>query len=250
MLFYLARINRRQLVFLAPVLLFMIFMMVKFYTWEDETYYRFTEEAIPAFFYFILFFALMYQNAWLTGVAITLCVLSRFSIVSFLPFFFLWLLLNKDFKRFAKTSVISFGLLLVMFIIPFFIHSPQFFLGIPTRYAANLEAVWRNYDYDLKSISTLGLAYVFGYSHLTLMSIVSLILQIALPCAWLWLFFFLKKKHVINNGLWAMAGLKLSLLIFYNFIAMPYIYLFVVPTLVSYPLLLAVAKEPEVGLAN
>ncbi|HSY76765.1 MAG TPA: hypothetical protein VK890_07910, partial [Bacteroidia bacterium] len=169
----LTRLRYHNLYFLAPVFLLGAFMIVKFYTREDISVFVYSEEAIPAFFYTLLFIALMYENDWLIGVALALCTLSRFSLIPFMPFFFLWLLINKQFKRAIKTGLVFGILVLVIFVIPFFVEQPQFFLDIPNNYLKGAENFWDSNDYTLHGKSNLGLAYVFGYDYKGLMSTLS-----------------------------------------------------------------------------
>ena len=240
------RVKGANIVTVAIVFLLSIFLMVKFYTWEDSRLFEFSEEPIPTFYYILLFIALMYENAWLTGIMLSLCTLSRFSLLPFIPVFFLWLAIAGKTKYALKTGFVYAGLLLLVFVIPFFIQQPEYFLNIPHRYNIHLTDFWKANNYDLAGNRGLGLAYVFGYKYHELMGWLSILLLITVPAIWLALFAVLKKRYVIYENIWAMAGLKLTLLIFYNFINMPYLYIFEVPTLISLPLLLATARETKI----
>ncbi len=136
-------------------------------------------------------------------------------------------------------------LVMGLFIIPFFIEQPMFFLGIPAGYEGAIDKFWRLNQYSLLGKRNLGLAFVFGYDWRNLMGIIGKVLMIIVPGIWIGAYLFLKRKHNIKTGIWAMAGLKLLLVIFYNFISMPFLYIFLVPTLVSYPLLLGIIKDSE-----
>lgn len=241
----LMRIKGKSLMVLAPVFLLSIFMMVKFYTWEEGGLFGLSEEAIPTFYYILLFGALMYENDWFIGIALTLCTLSRFSLLPFIPFFFLWLLIAGRAKRAFKIGAVYGVLMCAIFIIPFFIQQPEYFLNIPGNYTKHLESFWAAYGHNLVGNRGLGLAYVFGYGYHQLMATISVILLILIPAIWLALFVILKKRYTIYENIWAIAGLKLTLVVFYNFISMPFLYIFEVPTLVSLVLLLAIARETE-----
>jgi hypothetical protein len=246
LLILLARAKNKKFFSAFPVFVLLIFLLVKYYTWEEHNLYKLTQEWVPATWYLLLFIALMFENDWLIGSTIALCCLSRFSIVPFLPFYFLWLVFNKNYKGILKQGAAILIWSLVIFIIPFFIKQPMYFLEIPFKYLGNVEKYWQINHYNLLNNRGLGLAFVTGYEGRTLLAWLSNILLLLVGLGWLIASFSLLRKNGIHKkNIWVMAGFKLSLLVFYNFISMPYLYLFVVPTLVSYPLLLAVLRETD-----
>jgi len=220
-----------------------LFLLIKFWTWEDSGLFELSEEAVPAFYFVMLFIGIMYEMDWLTGTMLALCTLSRFSLLPFVPFFFLWLLINGSTKRAIKIGLIYAGLVLVLFALPFFIQQPKYFLAIPGSYMKHLDSYWQQRQYTLLGSRDLGMAYVFGYEYRGLMATISSVLLVLVPVAWLGGYVIIKKRLPVRENIWAMAGLKLTLLVFYNFISLPFLYIFVVPTLISYPLLLAVCTE-------
>jgi DMSO/TMAO reductase YedYZ heme-binding membrane subunit len=72
-----------------------------------------------------------------------------------------------------------------------------------------------------------------------------LALVAAFSAAWLGIYYFYKERLVANKEIWLMAGFKMALLLFYNLISMPFSYLFVIPTIISYPLLLAIITKTD-----
>lgn len=234
---------------LTTVLLFiLLFVYTRFFTWEDKSLlFSATQEAVPAFFYLLLFIALMVRKGWLVAVALALCTLSRYSVVLFVPVYFLFLLIDKDYKGSILFVSIYLGVIAVLFIFPFFIQRPQYFLEITQKYQGFEASFWYGRIDGAKPDGSLGIAYAIGYNVplLKLMKPTMLALLAAFSAAWLGAYYFYRDRILANKEIWLMAGFKLVLLLFYNLISMPFQYLFIVPTIISYPLLLAIIAKTD-----
>ena len=213
-----------------------LFVFSRFHTFELTDAYRLSQEGVPLFFYILLCLAITTKQPIWIGIGFSLCLLSRYAVFPLVPFYLVLLLTDKNYKQFfmiiATMTVVIFGL----FVIPYFIERPVYFLNIPFNYLAKTEGFWRAYDYSLADVKGLGLSYLFGYKNLALQRILYNLLLIVIPIAWLVTYVFIRKKQTINTELWVLAGIKLILLIMYNFLPTPYMYLFFIPTLVSYPI--------------
>jgi hypothetical protein len=81
-------------------------------------------EIVIAAYYFILAIGLFTQRLWVITIGIILCLLSRYTLIFWLPFFALLLLYEKGLKK----SLIVWGVVVLCFIsiyiIPFYIKDP------------------------------------------------------------------------------------------------------------------------------
>jgi hypothetical protein len=234
--------RKSAFLFMSLIVFTGFFLIARFYTWEDNTLFKLSEEAIPSFYYLLLCTALLFGFDWLTGITLALCTLSRFSLMPFIPMLFLCLLADKKYSRALNIAAVYTVLMLVIFIIPFFSEQPHYFLDIPLKYKAQVEIFWHRYGYSLEGTRNLGLAFIFCYAHLSAMKFFYIILLIILPVLLFAIFFRLRNNENFQKNIWLAASLKLILLVFYNFISLPVLYIFAVPTLISYPILSGIAR--------
>lgn len=225
------------------------FMQTKFYTWEQYTFFGLSEEAVPAFFYVLLMLAFMLRNYWFIGIFMALCTLSRYALIPLIPFFFLWLLVDKNYKGFVSALFAYIAVIVILFV-PFLVQRPEHFLNTPPGYINGEKYFWPTELADNSHKTNLGLAYFIGYKPAILQHARHFLILITGAWASTWLLLYYKYKQQLQNnkGIWLMAGLKTLLVLFYNFINLPYDYLFIVPTLATYPLLVAILRR--VNLTN
>lgn len=220
------------------------FLQTRFYTWEQETYFGLSEEAAPAFFYIILMLAFMWRKYWLIGIVLALCTLSRYAILPFVPFFFLWLLVDKNYKGFV-TALSAYIIVVLVVFVPFLIQRPEHFLNPPPGYVNGEKYFWPTELVNNRYNTKLGIAFFIGYEP-SILQYARMFLVVATgtwSCIWVFLYYRYKQQLQKNKGLWLMIGLKVLLVLFYNFLNLPYDYLFIIPTIVSYPLIVAIISR-------
>jgi hypothetical protein len=184
----------------------------------------YTEEGIVIFYYVIVTLALLNGNIWFIAIGVALCLLSRYALIGWLlPFTYL-LLYDKKYISIIKLLGIGLSIFIVLMIIPFGWAPFQKLLLLPNQYIAFAQRVWN--DSPIVFASSLGLARFFGPNHIRLQHQLLIILSFLVPFVFVIIAVRLKdkKKYIINNI--ALASFKLSLIIFYNLIDVPYLYLF------------------------
>lgn len=232
------RINWQYLLFTISILVLLAWLHYD----EVNNVIRLTEEGVVFFYYTLLVAAIVSGNGWLIGIAAALCLFSRYSIIGWLPFAFLFLLFTGEKKLLGKilmAGVISTAIL----IIPFGIKPLLLHLDLPSQYVNHANRVWNeNPEFFTQS---LGLAKFFGPGHTVLLHYVLLIGTFLIPVLFfLWI---RSKKIPVVNAL--LAGLQLSVTIFYNFIDVSYLYLFYTPVFVSLAIAaLTLASHPRKAL--
>lgn len=193
----------------------------------------YTEEAVVVFYYVLLTLALLRskQNFWLIGICASLCVLSRYALAGWLPamaLYFVYRRAWKDLLRFAVTGIACFLLLVLL---PFGFEMIHSIFGLPGSYIAFAGRVW-NDSPDVFSTS-LGWAKFFGPGRIAQQHLMLIIFTFCIPFAAMWAALFLQRKYNFPSQHLPLAVLKLSLVMFFSLIDVPYLYLFYTSSFVS-----------------
>ena len=197
--------------------------------------YANTVELLIAAYYMILCLSLFSNKPFLKAAALILLILSRYSLVFWLPvyFFSLWLT-NRNLSY--KTALYLVGMILV-FYVPFLIQSPHMLNSGSQLWIDAALGEWKGQswqapgDKPFQLFQGMGFAswiYTWAYGSLqekilftkNLMLIMSL-LSLMGSIIWIWM-----KRNSGQLSLLALFALKISLLIFYSFVFVPYVYLF------------------------
>lgn len=245
-LFFVVRLPFKKAAIAVPISFVLLFVLTKFFTWEDpDNYFILTQEAVPGLIYLLLFIALMLNKDWFIAIMLAICTLSRYSVVLLVPVYVLWLLLDKNYKSLWRFAIIYIGIILCLFVFPFFLKRPAYFLNITAGYQKFEQGFWFSHINGHIPKGNLGLVYFIGYNLpvLSMLKLIMLALTGLVSAVWLFAYHRFNSSIAANKNIWLMAGFKMALVLFYNFISMPYQYLFIVPTIVSYPLLLAVINK-------
>ncbi len=205
------------------------------YTDHTHNFIRLSEEGIVVFYYSLLVLALLSENFLLVGVAAGLCVLSRYAIVGWLPAFMFYLLFIRKQKKATLQFILSFiGVIVLLVIIPFGIKPLLIAFQQPAEYIQHAERVWK--ESPAYFSQTVGLAKFFGQDRIVLQHTILLYASFLLPLLMVLGIRYLSVFRSKNNI--ALATLKLTLVIVFSLIDVPYQYLFYTASFVS---LLAIA---------
>lgn len=204
-------------------------------------------ETMNGAYYSILALSFFSKNKYLKTFGLGICLLSRYSVVLFIPLYFIVEWYNNGIK---KTFV--FALLLLVFLSVFLIplvknNWIELYNGYKYYGKSGLGA-WTNLDasglkvnifngngftswiYSFKD-GSIEERFAFAKSlHLILVSSTTVLLAAV----------YYKFKNKVHYKLYLLCGLKIYLAVFYGFIQVPYYYLFVVPVMYSLAMLLIV----------
>jgi hypothetical protein len=196
-----------------------------------------SEEGVVIGYYVFLVLALLSGKPWLTGIAISLCMLSRYALVGWIPAYVLWLLMEKKFSQLSIISLTGVFCFVLLFLVPVGGTTVLRLAHLPGNYIAFAARVWKDSP-DVFSTAP-GLAWFFGRGGTAVLHGLLVVISFAAPV----LFIFLAYRKKMNNI--PLAGLKLSLVVFYCFIDVPYLYLFYTSSLVSLVILALAIREGQ-----
>jgi len=211
-----------------------LFLLLNFTLMKRTDYWIMTEEGVIVAFYLLLSYTLLNKNYWLIGIAIMACTLSRYSLIFWIPVYFIYVLLTRPRSDFWKLLIAYGTSMSIFFILPFFIKDPSYFINIPLAYSKFTTYFWTQNKIDEHLYYSVGFFKFFRYQTIPLMSIFEVITSFSAPLIFLLILWRLKMKFALNERYIAYSSLKLSLAFFFGFIQMPYLYIFVPVTLMSY----------------
>ena len=210
-------------------------LMILIHHWMiyESRFFSMTEESIVVFYYLFLAYSIAKKKPVLIALAFSLCMLSRYSLAIWAVIFVIYEFLLGDRK--AAIKIIWVGGLFSLFLLfaTQAIWHLDIFLGLPANY---LDAIV-NEEHKFGALvqDGLGLAKFYEYSDLPKLNRLFMISAILSPLLAFTFYHFFKTR--INKELFLLCSLKLSLVLFYNTLIMPFVYLFFTSTLLSLALL-------------
>ena len=208
---------------------------------EDDTHglISFSEEGVVIVYYLLLVLAIVFENIFFIGLAACLCMLSRYALIGWLPAFFIYLVLWKKKKQAFIFSVIGILFFLFLFIIPFGWNAFSRLIQLPSYYVDFSKRVWQ--DSPETFLNYIGFAKFFGPEKMHTLHTLLISLSFTVPTLFILCCHFLRNKIRISNI--PLAALKITIVIFYNFIDVPFMYLFFTSSFVSLAMVSIFMKE-------
>jgi hypothetical protein len=192
--------------------------------------------------YYIFFIIALNTNKWLPiALALTVCLLSRYSLILWLPLWAFVMWVSGQRRLMLQVTGVTIALIVLIYVIPFLSKDWQSFSHSIAHYQRAAIGEWQHLDKK-------GLPYSIyngiGFAHLMYqMEGISLeekikLLQkldvllclgtVLLLGIWYWY-----KRNKIDYRIFLMGSFKIYLTVFLAFIQVPYIYLMVVSVFVS-----------------
>lgn len=228
-----SKVNWPQLLLILLLLGNMVFMQTDY----NRIFFAWTPEGTVVAYYIMLGFALTKKNPWFTGIAITCCLLSRYALFFWIPAYLLFTFFSINRKRALIEAGGLFVLTVIIFILPYFLKDPAYFLTLPKKYSGQVEGFWYNSQKEISQ--SLGLAKYFLIDQFQFLHNLQLGLAVVIPAFFYLLMYRFRNHESLNLSFAGLCGLKFSLTFFYSFLEAPYFYyLYMVPILFSYPILL------------
>jgi hypothetical protein len=187
-----------------------------------------SEEGVVIIYFVMLCMAIVSGNAWFVGIAASLCLLSRYSMIGWLLPCMIYFTARKDFKKLFIFSITGVACVFFFFLVPFGWNTLLQMVALPANYIGFAKTVWN----DSPEIFWLnpGLAKFFGPHRVEVLHKTLIIASFGIPILFM-VFCLVQKKWKFENI--NLACFKLSLIVFYQFIDVPYGYLFYTGIFVS-----------------
>jgi len=216
----------------APYLFFAAFLLIWWLlSAENSGLIPYTEEGVVIGFYSLLAIALTKKNAWLIGFATALCILSRYAIVGWLPAMIIYFTINKNYKKLLQFCLIGLVCFAVLVLSPFGWQTFLKLASIPSQYIGFTGRVW--HDAPIVFKQSLGWAKFFGPKNIATQHYLLLVMSLFFPMLFMMIALSLQKKLTLTNHHLPFATLKITLVIFYTLVDVPYLYLFYTGSFVS-----------------
>ncbi|HEV3251781.1 MAG TPA: hypothetical protein VGZ71_12555 [Puia sp.] len=219
---------KNKILFLL-VLLIGLILYSWLHTEEVHNFISMTEEGVVVAYYVLLVLALSSNNIYFIAVAASLCLLSRYALIGWIPAFICYLFLNKNRKQALIFTGTGVACLLFLFIVPFGWEPFSRLLKFPGHYVDYARLVWeKSPEFFYES---LGFAKFFGPGNVAFLHTILILISFLVPFLFMIFCFYKSKKQSISNI--PLAVLKISVVVFYGFIDVPYLYLFYTSSFIS-----------------
>ncbi len=191
---------------------------------EDANLIIYTEETVVITFYLLLAVTIIHRQKYLMAIVITLCLFSRYAFIGWIPALIIYSLYKKDWKYILIQGLVILTFFYFFLILPFGTQLIYDIIHLPGRYIDFTSRVWK----DTPTVFTegLGFAKFFGPNHILLQHKILIGASLLVPSFYMVGLLAVKKKYQLNKTAILLSSLKLSLVIFYTFIDVPYTYLF------------------------
>jgi len=203
-----------------------------------------TVELLIVAYYLLLALSVLSKSPYLRAFAIVLCLLSRYSLVLWLPLFG-WLGWKMEGPKHALTvmGLTALGVL-ILYVFPFWIQDPTIFGQGLTHHAQVSQKAWSFEPWFTPEGRPgvlswgVGLGRLFfdmgpgePVDRLKLITLAQLVSSISLVALMGILYRFVQSR--IDYKLYLLVSLQLYLLFFYHLYALPFIYYMMVPVIVT-----------------
>ena len=199
-----------------------------------------SEEGVVIFYFVLLCAAIISGNALFMGITASFCLLSRYSLIGWLIPCLMYFAARKDFRKLIIFSVTGAACILLFFLIPFGWNTLHQMMTLPANYIGFARTIWENSP-EVFWLNP-GLAKFFGPHRIMLLHVTLIISSFSIPILFM-AFCLLQKKWKFENI--NLACFKLSLVVFYQFIDVPYGYLFYTGIFVSMVIAAVLLYKPH-----
>ena len=219
--------------------------------------YIFTCEPTIICYYCLLAASVLSRSALLQGIGLVLCLLSRYSVVFWVPFY-LWVLWREVGPRHALVVAgITGAGIMGIYVVPFLSHDWTIFTHALAEYKIATLGEWSHRDGNTGTPPQLfngvgAASWFYSYGSGTIPEKIAalqrthIVASVAIMGLIAWLYYRLRQR--LNYQIAALLGLKLYLTVFYTFLQIPYLYLTSLGLFISLFVALTVGFRREVRL--
>lgn len=239
---FLSKFRNRFVFYTASFLVYGLYVVGMLYNKDD--YFNCVENIIAAFYLTFALSLLYSKNIWIQVLFLSFCLFSRYSIVIWVPLYFIYLFANHGLLQSIKAAGLLFLIFLTVYGFPFLMKDTSIFMQA-YKYHTNAAIGEWSVNSTCKNCKPyhldrgLGMAIFFYENQDTITQRLKLLqkihiilstLTVAVSTLYILLIKYLLKQNISTHFLlWSLA---MYLTIFYQFIQIPYHYLFSVPVFV------------------
>lgn len=211
---------------MLPIILLCIFIFD-----HSPTLLTLSEEPVVVFYYLLLAWGLFRRRPWLTGMAIALCLLSRYSLAFWVPMY----LIYQFFYRSRSAAFTTLGVMVISLLVLLTIGQAwdqlTFFLHLQDSYLQELLKAESRWAFVDKIEHNPGLVKFLPYDYISIWHQLLIYGSILVPV--LSILLYKKYRHLIDDRFFGICSLKLAMVYFCNMLTIPYSYLFYPSTFLS-----------------
>lgn len=200
-----------------------------------------SEEPVVIFFYVLLAWSIFRNWPVLTGLAIAFCLLSRYSLVFWVPMYLLYLYFYRSRQLAFRTSLALIASLILLLSIGQAWDQLNFFLQLQHSYLEELIDDSKSWSFIAQIEKNPGLVKFLPFEHIAFWHRLLIYGTVLIPIGCF--FFFKTYRSQLDGRFFGLCSLKLCLVYFYNMLTIPYSYLFYPSTFLSLFILYAALAE-------
>lgn len=200
----------------------------------DVQYITLCDEGVVVGWYVLLGWALWKGNPYLIGTFIAISVLSRLSVVGFIPAYMIWLFFFQSRDKAIRVAITGGSVGLVLMVVSQAIFHIKVFTDLPGRY---LEAIMGTEFQKLQGAiqEGLGIAKMLPQSAFPALAMADKVLAFAVPL--LLVGIYARFRSHFDSRWFPIGMLKIGLVVFFNLLIIPIITLFYASTFLSVAML-------------
>ncbi|MEL6969160.1 MAG: hypothetical protein AAFZ63_20875 [Bacteroidota bacterium] len=217
-----------QTLFLRLTLLLTLLVYVLYFY---STFITISEEPVVVGFYVALAYAVLREHRLLLIIALTSCFLSRYTLIFWVIVYFGYLLWQHNRRQTLWVMLGTGTLVVILLILSQGIYQLELFISLKDDYLDSFQdpdLAWRTQNTVSKNI---GIARFLAFDHLIYLHRALFWVSLALPV--LLFTWYHIRRLAVPLAIFAICSLKLCLVYFFNFNALPYSYLFYTSTFLS-----------------
>ncbi|MCB0836356.1 MAG: hypothetical protein KDD99_06780 [Bacteroidetes bacterium] len=231
---------------LAILLAVAPFLLLLYYYLNMPWNMAYTVELMDLGFHLVMFVAILNGGFLFRGISIVIVLLSRYSIVLWLPVFFLGLFFKENKMKTVKTALVVFIGIAGLYIIPFLSTDWTSFSQGQQAYLLAAQGSWNVSQQDQEKgeivphvmrdqigIASYFYLFVEGEKLEKINALKKTHIAVSVFTVLLIGFIFWKWGSSLPPGYYFLYSLKIYLAIFYAFIQVPFFYLFITPLFLS-----------------
>ena len=219
---------------LIPASLLIISLLV-----VHSNFISMSQEGVVVAYYLLLAVALSQDRPWLLGLALSLCLMSRYGLIFWAIMYALYAWNTQGKKWTLSTGMYTLLFSLLLLLIGRTIPSLGILLEVPSNYVNDIQNLRTKYEPLIET--SLGLAKFVSYENLA--SFHKLFIALSLLIPFMIYSYVSIRKSKLNMAFFGLCSLKLTLVFFYNFLIMPYLYLFYTSTFISIAIYVFYTRE-------